>query len=103
MDFYREEIDSRKKLQYPPFSTLIKITARGVKERVEKDMEYLKDYLKEYKPLVFPAFIETVNKKTINHALLKLEAKSWIKKSLLEKLRDLPPHIAVNVDPESLL
>jgi hypothetical protein len=35
--------------------------------------------------------------------LLKIDAKMWVKKSLLEKLRDLPPHIAINVDPESLL
>ncbi|MDQ3014755.1 MAG: hypothetical protein M3Q73_02740 [bacterium] len=103
MDFYREEIESRKKLSYPPFSTLIKISVRGVKERVAEEIEYVRTQLAEYNPLVFPAFIETVNKKTIMHALLKIEAKTWVKKSLLEKLRALPPHISVNVDPESLL
>lgn len=103
MDFYREEIDSRKKLNYPPFSTLIKISARGVKERVAEEIEYVRTQLVDYKPLVFPAFIETVNKKTIMHALLKIDAKTWVKKSLLEKLRALPPHISINVDPESLL
>jgi primosomal protein N' (replication factor Y) len=103
MDFYREEIEGRKKLGYPPFSTLIKVTARGVREKVLQDIEYVKEYLHEYKPLVFPAFIETVNKKTIMHALIKLEPKKWIKKSLLEKFRALPPHISINIDPESLL
>ncbi|MBX4198245.1 hypothetical protein KW782_02820, partial [Candidatus Parcubacteria bacterium] len=103
MDFYREEIDSRKKLGYPPFSTLIKITSRGPRYDVEKDMEFIKSELKEYRPLVFPAFIETINKKTIMHALIKLDPKAWPKRSLLEKLRALPPNISVNIDPESLL
>jgi primosomal protein N' (replication factor Y) len=103
MDFYREEIESRKKLGYPPFSTLIKVTAQGIREQVIKDIEYVKEFLKDYKPLVFPAFIETVNKKTIMHALIKLESHKWINPSLLEKFRELPAHIAVNVDPESLL
>lgn len=103
MDFYREEIDVRKKLQYPPMSTLIKITVRGVKARALEDMKFVSELLGEYSPLVFPAFIETVNKKTIMHALIKIPRKQWVSKDLLEKLLSLPPHIFVNIDPESLL
>ncbi len=103
MDFYREEIEERKKLNYPPFSTLIKITIRGQKSQILQDMKAVEALLKEHEPLVFPAFIDTVNKKSILHALIKLKRDEWISKPLLAKLRSLPPHVSVNVDPESLL
>ncbi len=103
MDFYREEVEGRKILQYPPFSMLIKITIRGTKPRVVEDMKFVEEQLAEYNPLVFPAFIETVNKKTIMHAILKIDRKQWISRVLLDKLLELPPHISVNIDPESLL
>ncbi|MES2436801.1 MAG: primosomal protein N' [Patescibacteria group bacterium] len=103
MDFYREEIEERKKLSYPPFSNLIKITIKGTREQVTSDMDFVEKLLEDYNPLVFPAFIETVNKKTVMHALLKLDQGTWVNKDLLERLLSLPPHISVNVDPESLL
>src|SRR5207253_2561121 len=56
MDFYREEIDEREKLDYPPLSTLIKITAKGRRDQVTADMSFVEKLLKEYSPLVFPAF-----------------------------------------------
>ncbi len=103
MDFYREEIDARKALEYPPFSTLLKITVSGSKEKVIADMKFVEELLGEYHPLVFPAFIETVNKKTIMHAIVKIPHKEWVSEPLLEKLLALPQHIAINIDPESLL
>ena len=103
MDFYREEIDERKKLNYPPFSTLIKITVRGQKSQILEDMNKIEVLLKEYNPIVFPAFIDTVNKKSILHSLIKLDHADWISQPLLAKLRSLPQHVSVNIDPESLL
>jgi primosomal protein N' len=103
MDFYREEIEERKKLKYPPFSTLIKVTVKGPKNRIEQEMTMISEHLKEFEPLVFPAFIDTINNKTIMHALIKLDHGTWVSKDLLAKLLTLPPYVAVNVDPESLL
>jgi len=103
LDFYRQEIDERKKLNYPPFVTLIKITIKGTKQRVGDDIHLIESRFKEYEPLIFPAFIETVNKKVVMHALIRVKQHHWIIEPLAEKLRSLPPHIAVNIDPESLL
>lgn len=103
MDFYRGEIEARKHLEYPPFTILLKLTARGTPASAVKDMHFVEEHLKEYTPLVFPAFIETVKRKTVLHALIRLPADSWPNKELLQKLLDLPPTIAINVDPESLL
>lgn len=103
MDFYREEIDERKKLSYPPFTTLIKITAEGQREKVAETMAHIEESLADYEPLVFPAFIETVKKKSVMHALIKIERNLWPDDKLLLKLQDLSPDISINVDPESLL
>ncbi len=103
MDFYRGEIDIRKRLEYPPFTTLIKLTTRGTPISVAKDMKFVEDLLKDYSPLVFPAFIETIKRKTIMHALIRVPANEWPQQTILNKLHDLPPTISINVDPESLL
>ncbi len=103
MDFYREEIEERKKLEYPPFSMLIKITANNSRDAIAEDIKIIEASLKNYNPLVFPAFIELVNNKLVMHALIKIERKNWVDKTLLADLRSLPHNMSINIDPESLL
>jgi len=103
VDFYRDEIEGRKALNYPPFTTLIKLTAKGPKPKVAEDMKMVEQTFADYSPLVFPAFIESVNNKSIMHALIRVERKQWVNNEALEKLLALPPHFGVNVDPENLL
>ena len=103
MDFFRDEVEERKKLSYPPFTTLIKLTARGTKDQVDESMKLVEKELEKYDPIVFPAFVEVVAGKSVMHALIKIERSEGISKNLLDTLLKLPPQIAVNVDPESLL
>jgi primosomal protein N' (replication factor Y) len=103
VDFYRDEIEARKALRYPPFTTLIKLTAKGPKPKVVEDMKMIEEVFADYSPLVFPAFIESINNKSIMHALIRIEHKQWVDEKALEKLLALPPYFAVNVDPENLL
>jgi primosomal protein N' (replication factor Y) (superfamily II helicase) len=103
IDFYRDEIQSRKQFSFPPFSTFIKISSAGIKEDVLAEMETLKVLLAGWNVDVFPAFIATVRGDYIMHALIKLKRGEWVNNELLERLRNLPPNYAVNVDPESIL
>jgi primosomal protein N' (replication factor Y) len=103
IDFYRDEIKEREFFDYPPFSTLIKITAAGEKSKVVLEMEKLKAFFKGYDMVAFPAFIHTFKGKHVMHALLKVARTSWPDKALVEKLMQLPPYLSVRVDPESLL
>ncbi|HEU5114265.1 MAG TPA: hypothetical protein VFT82_00695 [Candidatus Paceibacterota bacterium] len=103
IDFYREEIESRKNFSFPPFSTFIKITYAGNKDDVLEAMEKLKVALAGWHIDVFPAFIATVKNQYLMHALVKLDRKDWPGAELLDRLRGLPPSYAVNVDPESIL
>lgn len=102
-EFYREEISNRKELEYPPFSILIKITVSGEKKKVAEEMDKLEKYLDSYTIAIFPAFTPYAKGKFSMHALIKIPRNSWVDRTLLGKLRNLPPYFNINVDPESLL
>ncbi len=113
LSFVREEIEDRKKLEYPPFKRFIKITYLGDKEKTERTREYLSELLKEYNPEIFSGFHTKFKDKYITNTLIKLDTKDWslpdlslgsnISDSLYEKLSALPNSFVVSVDPEDLL
>ncbi|MBI2096073.1 MAG: primosomal protein N' [Candidatus Taylorbacteria bacterium] len=102
-DFYRQELAERKTFEYPPFSTLIKVTRSGKRERVKEEMGKLSAALAGEDFVIFPAFIHTVKGKYVMHCLLKLREGRWIDEKLFGKLASLPLSFTVNVNPESLL
>ena len=102
-EFYKEEISSRRALRYPPCTTLIKLTTSGTKERIEKEATLIKKHLHGYDMLMFPAFISKVRGKYVMHAVLKLKQGEWPDEKIHKLLGELPPSIAVNVEPEHLL
>jgi primosomal protein N' (replication factor Y) len=105
-NFYREEIDLRKKFAYPPFSTLIKITKEETSgDSAKKSVYNLAERLKAHPCFVFPAFISKIKNKHRWHILLKLKPDAWPNNypDLLKTLKSLSPSWRVNVDPETLL
>ena len=103
LDFYKEDIDDRKSLQYPPFSTIIKMTLTGEKRVIIKEMERIQAILGNDAVDVFPAFVSTKNKKTAMHAIIKIDGKDWPRSEYAEKIKALPASVDINVEPESLL
>lgn len=101
--FKERELAERKQFNYPPFSVMIKISAKGKKERIAKEMKALENQLAEWKPIVFPAFIKAIDNMHILHLLVSVPAKSWPNKELLGLLLSLPPSFEINVNPNSLL
>lgn len=57
LPFVREELEDRKKLDYPPFKRFIKIIYVGDKTKTLKARKFLEEILKEYNPEIFSAFI----------------------------------------------
>ncbi len=102
-DFYREEIEARKKFNYPPFTTLIKLTLEGKKEIIVKEMEETQNLLEPFEVEVFPAFTHTVKGNYVLHGLIRIPEENWPNMDLVEKLRGLSPAISIKVDPETLL
>ncbi len=103
IDFYRNEIEERKKFNYPPFTTLIKLTLEGKKEVIIKEMEMVQDMLDPFEVEVFPAFTHTIKGSYILHGLIRVQSNKWPNNDVLEKLKGLPQSVTIKVDPETLL
>ncbi len=103
IDFYRDEIEDRKSIGYPPFTTYIKISLEGEKTTVKKQMTELAEILKPYELNVFDAFNPGARSKFTMHGLIALSRGEWVDKVLLEKLRGLAPNCSIKIDPDTLL
>ena len=103
IDFYRDEIEERKSIGYPPFTTYIKITLEGEKNTIKKLMDETVEFMKPFVVSVFDAFNPGSKLKYTVHGLISLPKGKWIDKKLLEKLRLLPPQFMIRIDPITLL
>ncbi len=103
IDFYKEEIDDRKRFNYPPFSTLIKISVTGTKSELADLVENFQKIIEPNEIDIFPAFVPQTKGKFGVNGLIKVSEGEWPNKDLSEKLKSLPMNFSVNVDPESLI
>ncbi len=103
MDFYRDEIEDRKSIGYPPFTTYIKITLEGEKSTVKKEMQEILELMKPFELQVFDAWNPGNREKFSVHGLISLTSGKWPEEELLSKLRSIQPHAKVRIDPATLL
>lgn len=101
--FYQSEIKDRKRFNYPPFTTLIKIISIGSRTQAITEMENVESKLSKVKLQIYPAFTPVVKGKYALNALIRVPRNTWPDKKLLIQLRSLPPNITINVDPEHIL
>jgi len=111
--FIHEELEDRKKLNYPPFRRFIKITYLGDKNGTKNAKKFLEEIFKEYNPEIFSGFIAKIKDKYVTNMLIKIKREKWslpelsanssIDQNLSEKLLSLPPVFSVNVDPEDII
>ncbi len=103
VDFYRDEIEERKSLGYPPFNTYVKLTLTGEKNTIRKEMESIKENFLPLELQIFSSFNPGIKNKHMVHGLLYLAKNDWPNAELLAKIRNLPPQFSVRIDPASLL
>ena len=112
VDFYKDEIEDREKLNFPPFATLIKVSISGTKDDVMKYAENIHHLIEPYEIDIFPAFIPQSKGKYGVNGIIKIDdrkhnhtehAGGWPDKDLHNKLKALPMDILINVDPDSLI
>lgn len=101
--FYEGEILNRKRFEYPPFTTLIKITSTGSVAHITKEIGLIEAELKGYPFYVYPAFSRAGKNTYALSALLKVPYEKWPDQKLLRSLRLLPPNVRIDVHPESTL
>jgi primosomal protein N' len=98
--FYRQQISERERLNYPPFSYLIKLSSSGKQTTVKKSMKKIKQLFADEKISMYPG---NDGKSYSAHALLQIPTDRWVDDEILEKLRSLPLSITINLHPRSLL
>ena len=101
-EYAREELALRKKLHYPPYTRLIKITFTGNRATVIAMMQKFITAAEGYRPRVFSGFMKKGAHLAL-HALIRIPAQQWPDEKLLALLTALPPSTIVNVDPERTL
>ena len=102
-DFYRYEIENRKKFDYPPFVKFIKISISEKKQYIQRISEDIKKNLKKYNMSIYPsAYSKIKGSETINF-LISIPNDKWVDMELLQKLRSFPQKFSIEVDPENIM
>ena len=103
--FYQEEISKRRKLFYPPFSRLIKLTREDSQQaRLKNDAAGAAALLQNFSPFSFPAFLEKIKERYRWNIVIKLEPGSrerW--EALRQILQSLRGHWDIIIDPASVI
>jgi primosomal protein N' (replication factor Y) len=103
IDFYRDEIEERKQVNFPPFTTAIKISMQGDKKVVGEKMKEIVALVAPREISVFEGFVPGKAQEYTLHGVILLPKGQWVDAKLLDVLRSLPPSITVKIDPDTLL
>ncbi len=111
-DFFEYDMEERKFWEYPPFSTIIKMSYEGPKKEVSLIENYLKKTFEGYEFYTYHSR-GTSETKTLTHVIIKVPAKFWPfpwekgtqeeTKKLKEKLDIFPPSWSIAINPQNIL
>jgi len=102
-DFVRYSLGERKQFDWPPYSTLIKLSVEGKRDAIAAEMENIKALIAPIEIDIFPSFTAGIRGNSMLHGIIRMPTCAWPNDELIAKLRSLPPSVSINVDPESLL
>ena len=112
--WYRAELAERVEYNYPPASTILKITWFGKESEKETVRDYLKELLLPYTPDIFDSEIIQKGKKvSALNAIIRPKKDEWslyallagrgLSETLRETLSKLPESTILTVNPDNLL
>lgn len=104
-EFLRSELELRKELSFPPYTTLIKVSHLGDREQGLEFIASLNMNLAELgiSNVVLPNYITKQGNKVFLHSLIVLRREAWPHPELRAYLASLPPSISIRVDPKSIV
>lgn len=102
LDFYREELNERERFGYPPVTTLIKVSVAVAPTAVTATEKYFEQRFAGHELALLTGPGDRPRRVGV-HAILRVPAGTWPLPALLERLRELPPQVTVEVEPESIL
>lgn len=100
--FYNDELELREALGYPPFTHFVLLSWQDTKDGAMKTEEGLADLLKDYKPRFYSAPYSLI-KKTKRYGLIRIKREKWPHAALMEILRQLPPSIKIEINPDRIV
>ncbi len=112
--WYRQELAERIEYNYPPSSTIIKITWRGKTSEKEAVKDYLQEILGSFSIDIFESSIVIKGKREIVvNALIRPRRDEWslyallegkgLSETLRETLAKLPEGCTLSINPDNLL
>jgi primosomal protein N' len=101
-EFYDEEIMMRKALSYPPYAMFILLTWTGTQEQVIQAEKYVTSQLPSIDIQFYNAPLVTKRGIT-RHGLIRIDCAQWPSPTLVEQLRNLPPTIKIEVNPDKII
>ena len=101
-EFYSEEIMMRKTLSYPPYATFILLTWTGTQEQILQAEKYIDTQLTETEVQYYNAPVHTKRGIT-RHGLIRIDQQHWPDTTLINQLRQLPPTIRIEVNPDKIV
>lgn len=100
--FFTEEIALRKQLGYPPHTTLVHLTLHGPGEAVSKLEADVSSRLHRWQPKFYHA-PTTTSAKATRYGLIRIKRHEWPNEQLMNTLRNLPPQVRVEVNPDRII
>jgi len=97
--FYRAELKDRKEFNYPPFTTLIKVSIDGTPAQIRLMMEQVENALKPYGFTPIPHVLHTSKAHHVMHGFLRMKREQWPNDDLATLLKSFPSNVTVEVDP----
>lgn len=102
-DFIRGEFKDRKQFGYPPFATFIGLSWSGTEKSIARITELIREQLTSFE-LVGPLPARYVGKNRYHaHAVIRFPQGGWPHQTLSERLKMLPPEVAISIDPDEIV
>ncbi len=111
IQFYKDDVESRRQYKYPPFYTVIKVSYESNIKEKEAVVKYLQETYENYSPVINSVRIGPNTIKVM--MILKIEREKWSNnallvggvqdKELLGKLKTLPSYWSIQINPGQLL
>jgi primosomal protein N' (replication factor Y) len=103
-DFYRQEFINRKQFNYPPFSLIVKLSISGrAPKKIEEEFNEIKETMQPTEMLIYPSMIQRGKGMKTYNGIMRFERSEWPISEIVEKLRNLPPQVKIEVDAENIL
>ncbi len=101
-EFYTEEIMMRKTLKYPPYATFILLSWTGTQQQILQAEKYISSQLQGTDIQYYNA--PTPTKRGITrHGLIRIDNNHWPNTAFIAQLRNLPPSIKIEVNPDKIV